>query len=586
MKVSRMLTQTLKEDPQEAEILSHKLMMRAGMLRRLASGIYNYLPLGWKVIQKIQKIIREEMNAIDGQELLMPAMNPRELWEETGRWNIMGDNLFRLKDRWGRDFCLGMTHEEVITDIARKEIQSYRDLPIMLYQIQTKFRDEPRPRGGVMRGREFIMKDAYSFHKSFESLDETYRDCFRAYWRIFSRCGMNTVAVEADPGPIGGTDNHEFMVLSEDGEDTVFLCPGCDYSANREMAYFKDITVEPEDKPTESKIEKIHTPNVSTIEKLVEFLDVPADKFIKAMIYIADEKPVMALVRGDGDLNEVKLRRALGIKSLRMADAEEIEKFTGGGMGFSGPVGMEGKTVIADPEIMGLTDAVCGANEADYHFKNVNPGLDFKVDKYTQLREARIGDMCPKCGKMMNTRRSIELGHIFKLGRKYSDDMQANFLDENGEKHTFIMGCYGIGVTRIAAAVIDANHDKDGIIWPVNIAPFEVLVMPIMHDDEAQREISMKIYNDLKKLGVDVAYDDRDARPGFKFKDADLIGYPIRVVAGRDSASKGLIEVKVRSEKDKLFFKTEEVVDKVMELLDRERQKLSLMADRFEGCPC
>ena len=586
MKVSRMLTQTLKEDPQEAEVISHKLMMRAGMLRRLASGVYNYLPLGLKVIRKIEKIIREEMNAIGGQELLMPALNPRELWEETGRWEIMGDNLFRLKDRWGRDFCLGMTHEETITDIARREIQSYRELPIMLYQIQSKFRDEPRPRGGVMRGREFIMKDAYSFHRNFESLDETYRDCYRAYWRIFARCGMETVPVEADPGPIGGTDNHEFMVLSNAGEDTVFLCPGCGYGANREMAAFKDIEGEIPEKPAESKKGKIHTPGVSTIEKLVEFLDVPADRFIKALVFIADEKPVMALVRGDGDLNEVKLRKALGVKNLRMAEAEEIEKFTGGGMGFSGPVGMEGKTVIADPEVKYLKDAVCGANETDYHFKNVNPDVDFKVTRYVQLREARIGDMCPKCGKMMEVRRSIELGHIFKLGKKYSNDMKATFIDEDSEKKTFIMGCYGIGVTRIAAAVIETNHDKDGIVWPVSIAPYEVLVMPIMYNDDTQREMSLEIYEELKKKGVDVAYDDRDSRPGFKFKDADLLGYPVRVVVGKSAVNEGLIEVKVRGEKEKKLFKKEETVEKVLELLEIENNKLNILADRFEGCPC
>jgi len=584
MRVSRMLTHTQKEDPQEAEVVSHKLMIRAGMLRRVSAGVYNYLPLGWKVIKKVMDVIRGEMDAIDGQELLMPAMNPRELWEETGRWEVMGDNLFRLKDRWGRDYCLGMTHEEVITDIARKEIQSYRDLPIMLYQIQTKFRDEPRPRAGVMRGREFIMKDAYSFHDSDESLDEKYRDNYRAYRRIFARCGMDTVPVEADPGPIGGTDNHEFMVLSPAGEDTVFLCE-CGYGANKEMAYFKDEDRDPPVPPEKSRKEKIHTPGVSTIEKLCEFLNTSGDKFIKALVYIADRKPVMALVRGDRDLNEVKLRRGLGVKSLVMADDTQILEFTGGDLGFSGPVGMDPADIVADPEIKYMVDAICGANEKDYHYKNVNPGTDFKVGKYIQIRDAVKGDRCPKCGKVLDMKRSIELGHIFKLGRKYSDDMNATFLDDNGEKKTFIMGCYGIGVTRIVAAVIETHNDKDGIIWPISIAPYECLVMPVMYNDEDQRRISEDIYNKLKQRGVDVAYDDREARPGFKFKDADLIGFPLRVVVGR-AIKEGLVELKLRDKKEKQMVKIEEVVDKIVDIINLEKQKLMLFADRFEGCPC
>ncbi|MCD4785011.1 MAG: proline--tRNA ligase [Candidatus Eremiobacteraeota bacterium] len=585
MRVSKMLTHTLKEDPQEAEVMSHKLMIRAGMLRRVSSGIYNYLPLGWKVIRKVMDIIREEMNAIEGQELLMPAMNPRELWEETGRWEEMGDNLFRLKDRWGRDYCLGMTHEEVITDIARKEIQSYKDLPIMLYQIQTKFRDEPRPRAGVMRGREFIMKDAYSFHDSDESLDEKYRDNYRAYWRIFARCGMETVPVKADPGPIGGTDNHEFMVLSPVGEDTVFLCE-CGNGANKEMAYFKDEEKDPPVRSKESSREKIHTPGVSTIEKLCKSLKISADRFMKAIVYIADGKPIMAIVRGDRDINQVKLRRGLGVKTLAMANDDEILKFTGGHLGFSGPVGMDPSVVVADPEIKYMVDTICGANEKDYHFRNVNPGTDFTVGKYIQIRDAVEGDKCPECGKVLDAKRSIELGHIFKLGRKYSNDMKATFLDDKSERKTFIMGCYGIGVTRIVAAVIETHNDKNGIIWPISIAPYECLVMPVMYNDDEQRGISEEIYKKLKEKGIDVAYDDRDSRPGFKFKDADLIGYPLRVIVGKKAIKDGLVELKLRDEKEAQMVKIEEVVDMIIDIIKVEKTKLMSFSDRFEECPC
>jgi len=586
MKISRMLTQTLKEDPQEAEIPSHKLMLRSGMIRRVASGIFNYLPLGLKVIRKVEKIIREEMNDIGGQELLMPALTPMELWEQTGRREVVGDNLFQLKDRWGRRLCLGMTHEETVTDIARKELHSYKDLPIMLYQIQMKFRDEPRPRGGVLRGREFIMKDAYSFHRNDESLDETYRDCYKAYQRIFARCGMETVAVIADPGPIGGTDNHEFMVLSESGEDTVFLCDGCGYAANKEMAAFIDEERNIPERPSKSGLEKIHTPNVSTIEQLMEFMGTPENEFIKALVYIVDKKPVMALVRGDAEVNEVKLRRTLEVKSIRMATADEIMEFTGGELGFSGPVGMEGKIVLADPEIKFMSGAVCGANEKDYHFKNVNPDIDFKVTRYVQLREARLGDRCPLCGKMMRVARSIELGHIFKLGTKYSESMKARFNEENGSEKEFIMGCYGIGVTRIVAAAIEAHYDRDGVIWPVSIAPFECVVMPIMSNDKGQMKIAGEIYLELKKRGIDVALDDRDARPGFKFKDADLIGYPLRIVVGKKALQEGLIELKLRIQKDRRMIEKEKVVEEVINILNTEKAKIRLQADRFEVCPC
>lgn len=585
MKVSQMLAATQKEDPQEAEILSHKLMHRTGMLRRVASGVFNYLPLGLKVIRKIENIIREEMNAIGGQELLMPALNPRELWEETGRWEVMGDNLFRLKDRWGRDLCLGMTHEEIVTDIARKEIHSYKNLPISLYQIQTKFRDEPRPRGGVMRGREFIMKDAYSFHRNMESLDEVYRDYYRAYWRIFTRCGIETVAVEADPGPIGGTDNHEFMVISPNGEDTIYLCNECGYGANKEMAYFADTQGSLPSADSFETVEKIHTPDVSSIEKLTEFLKIPPYLFIKALVYLADKKPVMVLVRGDRNLNEVKLRRFLGVTSLVMASPEDIEQFTGGGMGFSGPVGMEGKEVIADHEIKFMLNAVCGANEEHYHLKGVNPGRDFNVSRFAQLRDAVEGDLCPKCGKLLDVKRSIELGHIFKLGRKYSDSLKAKFLDEDGQEKTFIMGCYGIGVTRIAAAVIDVHNDKDGIIWPITVAPYQCIVMPVISGEEEQRTIAENIYQELQKRGYEVLYDDRDSRPGFKFKDADLLGIPIRVVAGK-GVSEGLVELKQRSDKKSQMVKTEEAVEKIVDMIEMEKAKIMLSAQKFEGCPC
>jgi prolyl-tRNA synthetase len=396
---------------------------------------------------------------------------------------------------------------------------------------------------------------------------------------------MATEAVEADPGPIGGTDNHEFMVVAEAGEDTIFLCSGCGYGANREMAYFKDPDGELPARPETSKKEKINTPGVSTIDKLVEFLGVEADQFIKALIYMADGKPIMALVRGDRELNEVKLRRALKVKSLEMATAEQILSFTGGDLGFSGPVGMAGKPVYADTEIRYMVDAVCGANEIDMHFKNVNPDTDFEVTSYIQIRDAADGDLCPKCGKMMEIKRSVELGHIFKLGRKYSDSMKATFDDEDGKEKTFIMGCYGIGVTRIVAAAIEARHDKDGIIWPISIAPFECVVMPVISGDDKQRETAEKIYDELRKRGVDVAYDDRDHRPGFKFKDADLIGYPVRVVVGKDLQN-GKLELKLRHEKEKRMISVETAVDDIMAVINELREQDFQLADKYEGCPC
>jgi len=574
MKMSRLFFHSLKEVPQDAEVPSHILMIRAGMIMRLASGMYHYLPLGFKALKNIENIVREEMDKAGGQELLMPALNPAEIWKESGRWDEMGDNMFRLKDRNQHEFCLGMTHEEIITEIVRKRVKSYRELPLMLYQIQTKFRDEPRPRGGLIRGREFVMKDMYSFHISWKDLRHTYDKMYKAYSNAFTRCGLNFKVVEADSGAMGGDCCHEFMLASPFGEDTMFYCPACDYAANLELAYFSQPGSE-DLSDYGPEIEQIATPGVSTIEQLSNFLKLPPQSFIKTLIYKTEGRFLAVLIRGDRELNEVKLRKALKVKILEMADAGEIEQATGGPLGFSGPIGLKGVTVIADSEVVGMKNAVAGANLKDYHFRNVAFGRDFKPDMIEQVRNAVEGDLCPKCKEKMAMDRSVEIGHIFQLGTKYSQAMGATFQDENGEEKPVIMGCYGIGVSRMVAAVIEGNNDKDGIIWPVSVAPYKVMVMPVMANSPEQMAVAEQLYRELQAEGIEVLLEDRDLRPGVKFKDADLMGIPVRLVIGDKTLPNGELEFKIRKTGEVRLVKITEAKELVKEFIRKELEELN-----------
>ncbi|UFJ42162.1 proline--tRNA ligase [Brevibacillus humidisoli] len=546
LKQSQYLIPTLREVPSDAEIASHKLLLRAGLARQLASGIYSYLPLGLRVIQKIQAIVREEMNRAGAQEILMPAMQPAELWEESGRWEAYGPELVRLKDRHERRFALGPTHEEVISSLVRDDVNSYKKLPINLYQIQTKFRDEVRPRFGLIRCREFIMKDAYSFDTSWEGLNKSFEAMFDAYTRIFTRIGLNFRAVEADAGSIGGTGTYEFMALCDIGEDTIAYSTEGTYAANLEKA---EVVYKPSDKPKQDvpAMEKIHTPSVRTIEQLQASLGTDSAQIVKSLLYRVDDKLVMALVRGDHELNEVKLKNLFDAVDIRLASDEEIRSLTGAPAGFVGPFGLDPQKVeiVADNYVQDVTDGVAGANEADYHYQHVVPGRDFTVARYADLRNIKEGDDCPRGGGKIAFARGIEVGHVFKLGTKYSKPLGVTFLDENGRSQEMVMGCYGIGISRIAAAVIEQYHDENGIIWPVSIAPFHVHVIPINAKVDEQRLTSERITDALTAAGVEVLYDDRPERAGVKFKDADLIGLPLRITVS-DKAQEGLVEVRVR----------------------------------------
>ncbi|MBO8162494.1 MAG: proline--tRNA ligase [Brevibacillus sp.] len=546
MKQSQYLIPTLREVPSDAEIASHKLLLRAGLARQLASGIYSYLPLGLRVIHKIQTIVREEMNRAGAQEVLLPAMQPAELWEQSGRWEAYGPELVRLRDRHERRFALGPTHEEVISSLVRDDVNSYKKLPLNLYQIQTKFRDEVRPRFGLIRCREFIMKDAYSFDTSWEGLDRSFQAMFDAYTRIFTRVGLNFRAVEADAGSIGGTGTYEFMALCDIGEDTIAYSTEGDYAANLEKA---EVVYKPSNKPKQDvpPMEKIHTPGVRTIEQLREALGVDAAQIVKSLIYRVDEKLVMVLVRGDHELNEVKLKNLYDAIDVHLASEDEIRSLTGAPAGFVGPFGLDTQKVeiVADNFVQDVTDGVAGANEADYHYRHVVPGRDFTVSRYADLRNIMEGDDCPRGGGKIAFARGVEVGHVFKLGTKYSKPLGVTFLDENGRSQEMVMGCYGIGISRIVAAVIEQHHDENGIIWPVSIAPFHVHVIPINAKVDEQREISEQIARELTADGWEVLYDDRSERAGVKFKDADLIGLPLRVTVS-DKARDGVVEVRVR----------------------------------------
>lgn len=561
MRLSALLAPTLREVPSEAEIASHRLMLRAGLMRKAAGGIYTYLPLGYRVLKKIMAIVREEMDAAGSQELMLPIVQPAELWKETGRWGEYGEEMFRLQDRHGREFCLGPTHEEIITDLVRSEVRSYRQLPLILYQIQNKYRDEIRPRYGVMRGREFIMKDAYSFDRDRAGLDVSYQKMYEAYERIFRRVGLTTRAVLADPGAIGGDDTHEFMVLAEAGEAEIVYCTQCDYAANVEKAQAKAVepAVDASTAEGAAPVEEIATPGVRTIAELVEFLGVPAERMIKTLIYRADGKPVAVLVRGDREVNEVKLARVLG-GPVEPATPELVEQATGAPVGFAGPVGLKGVLIVADPEVLTIQGGVTGANKADAHLRNVVYGRDYRADVVADVRVVVAGDACPRCGGTLAAARGIEVGQVFKLGTKYSKALGATYLDEKGEEQLIVMGCYGIGVSRTMAAIIEQHHDDDGICWPISVAPYHADVVVINSADPAQLEAGEAIYRALWGAGVETVLDDRDERAGVKFKDADLIGFPFRVVVGPRSVAERTVEIKDRSTKEQWVVPFDEAV--------------------------
>jgi prolyl-tRNA synthetase len=549
VRFSRLFAPTLKDDPAEAEVASHRLLTRAGMIRQVARGIYEYLPLGLRVLRNVERIVREELDAAGCQEILMPAVCPAELWQESGRWERYGKELLRLKDRHERDFCFGPTHEEVVTDIMRKEIRSYRDLPKNVYQVQTKFRDEVRPRFGLMRGREFLMKDGYSFHVDRADAEREYRLMYETYERIFRRCGLRFRAVEADTGAIGGSLSHEFQVLAESGEDAIVACSDCGYAANVEQA---EVAPPAPGAPRgdSEPLRRVSTPGQRTIEEVSAFLGLPPERFVKTLVFVLESgSAVVALVRGDHQLSEAKLKRALGGRWVAMADAETVARVTGAPVGFAGPVGLRVE-MVADQALRGVRGAVTGANAADEHLVGVEHGRDFGDGvSFADLRQANAGEPCPRCAKgVYESHRGIEVGQVFYLGTKYSDSMGATYLDAHGQAHSIEMGCYGIGVSRTMAAAVEQNHDGDGIVWPLPLAPYPVEIVPVSVTDAAVREAGEKLDAELRSRGVECLLDDRDERPGVKFKDADLIGIPLRVTVGPKGLAKGVLEVRRRAD--------------------------------------
>ncbi len=554
MRWSKALIPTHKEDPSDAETTSHKLMLRAGLMRKLTAGIYNYLPLGWRVIRKVEAIVREEMDRTGAQEIHMPVVSPAELWKETGRWDIYGGELWRVRDRHGREFALGPTHEEVVTDIVRNEVHSYRELPFNLYQIQTKFRDETRPRFGVVRAREFMMKDAYSFHRDDESLDKTYRDMCDAYSRIFDRCSLTYRPVEAATGAIGGSHSHEFMVLSDTGESEVIVCE-CGYAATDERAEGTVPAVAQDEPPAE--MGTVDTPGMRTIEEVSGFLGIEPWRLVKTIIYQVDGRPVAALVRGDREINEAKLALALGAAVVEPAPPDVIERVTGAPVGFAGPVGLEGVEIIADHTVQPLRNIVVGGNRADVHVRNVNPVRDFEPTSFHDIVLVRKGDACPKCGRTLDSFRGIEVSQAFKLGTKYSTSMKATFLDEDGTAKPFIMGCYGLGVTRTVAAIVEQHNDENGIAWPMAVAPFVVEILAVNMKSDEVREAADRVYGELLSRGIEVLYDDRNESPGVKFKDADLVGMPLRITIGDRGLKRGIVEARVRATGEQMEFPLE-----------------------------
>lgn len=566
MRLSQYLVPTLREVPAEAEIISHQLLLRAGFIRKAASGVYTYLPLAQRVLARIKAIVQEEMDRAGGQEILLPIIQPAELWLESGRWNVYGPELFRLKDRHGRDFCLGPTHEEIITDLVKGDLRSYKQLPLLLYQIQNKYRDERRPRFGLMRGREFIMKDLYSFDRDEAGLDVSYRKMYDAYTRIFERCGLEFRPVEADSGPIGGSVSHEFMVLADSGEGTVVYCPdaGCRYAANIEKAVGKPIFSGTDEEP--SPREEVITPGMKTVEQVTAFLGVGADRLVKTLLYETPDGVVAALVRGDREVNEIKLQNVTGVERLELADAEIIRRVTQAPVGFTSPVGLDVETMVVDEEVANMVNCITGANRADAHYRNVNPGRDFRPDIVADIRVVDEGQVCARCGASLKSRRGIEVGQVFKLGTKYSKSLNLTYLDEQGGEQLVVMGCYGIGVSRTMAAAVEQNYDTDGIIWPASIAPFKVVVVPVNTKDQVQTELAEKVYRDLWAAGIDTMLDDRTERPGVKFKDADLVGYPVRVTVGKKAAD-GEVEVLRRRTREMHVVPVANLAEAVREVL-------------------
>ncbi len=573
MRMSKLFVQTLREFPADAEVVSHKMLARAGYIRKLTSGVYNYLPLMWRVLKKIENIVREEMDAAGAQELLMPFVQPKELWEESGRWEAYGKELMRLKDRHDRVMCLGPTHEEIITAIARDGLKSYKQMPVNLYQIQSKFRDEVRPRYGLLRGREFIMKDAYSFDTSEEGLDIEYQNMARAYKRIFDRCGLETKMVQSDSGAIGGSVSHEFMVITDTdaGENDVFYCE-CDYSANSNHAVSKlpEAVVDGKDYFSETKV--VDTPNTHSIEELSAFLNIPSTLILKSLVYIVDKKPVMALIRADKTVEETKLMNAAGGIDIRIASSAEIaelmaEKGFDAVPGFIGPKGMKNIQIIADETVRDMKNFVVGINVTDKHLVGANlSDLDIDEIRYEDIRLVEAGDFCPECGKPLKVTKGIEVGNIFKLGTKYSKPMNAVYLDKNGKSHPYIMGCYGIGISRTAAAAVEAHYDEHGIKWPISIAPYHAVIVPVNIQDTLQMEVAEKLYKELKANGVEVVLDDRDERAGVKFKDADLIGFPYRITVGK-TINDSFVEYKVRETGDVEKLKPEDAAKHIIQVV-------------------
>ena len=569
MRWSKTFIHTLRQDPSDAEVVSHRLLIRAGFIAKVAAGIYNYLPLATRSLAKLSAIVREEMAGAGSAELVMPAVQPAELWKDSGRWAQYGPELLRIKDRHDRDFCFGPTHEEVITEIVRGTVTSYKQLPVNMFQIQTKFRDEIRPRFGLMRGREFLMKDAYTFHADDVDLDVAYRAMERAYRRVFSRCGLSYTQVEADTGNIGGSESHEFMVLAETGEDAILSCPECHYGANVEKAEAGALEAAPAwplDTPDTPR--EVDTPDQRTIEEVSEFLGIEPAHLVKTLIFEADEEFVAVLIRGDLDVNEVKLKNALDCLQLQLASEQKILEVTGGPQGFSGPVGLEGVRLFADPSVMALDVAATGGNKDHTHIVGVVPNRDFTPDQVVELRLARAGDPCPRCEGTLIEKRGIEVGHVFKLGTKYSEAMRCTFLDADGEEQFMTMGCYGLGVSRTMAAAIEQNHDDKGIIWPLPIAPYEVVLVLINSDKEEVVEAATGLYEQIAAAGIDVLFDDRPERPGVKFNDMDLIGFPVRIVVGKRGIESGEIELSLRRDGERRPTPIGELVPAVKALLD------------------
>lgn len=573
MKMSKLFVQTLREFPADAEVVSHKMLARAGYIRKLTSGVYNYLPLMWRVLKKVENIVREEMDNAGAQELLMPFVQPKELWEESGRWDVYGRELMRLKDRHDREMCLGPTHEEIITSVARDGLKSYKQLPVNLYQIQSKFRDEVRPRYGLLRGREFIMKDAYSFDIDEAGLDKEYENMAKAYKRIFERCGLDTKMVQSDSGAIGGSVSHEFMVITDTdaGENDVFYCKDCDYSANSNHAVSKlpEAVVDGKDYFSETKV--IDTPDTHSIEELSKFLNIPDTLILKSLVYIVDKKPVMALIRADKAVEETKLMNALGGIDIRIASSAEIaelmaEKGFDAVPGFIGPKGMSDIAIIADETVRDMKNFVVGINVTDKHLVGANLcDLGIPEIKYEDIRLVQRGELCPDCGKPLFVTKGIEVGNIFKLGTKYSKPMNAVYTDINGKTHPYVMGCYGIGISRTAAAAVEAHYDEHGIKWPLAIAPYHVVIVPVNIKDELQMKVANQMYEDLKAAGVEVVLDDRDERAGVKFKDADLIGFPFRVTVGK-TINDGFVEYKTRETGEQEKYTPEQATEKLINI--------------------